>query len=109
MNLDTASLPDPASFVVVEDAKPNKAVQKVETARSKQSGDTIEVVEELAVRSDIKRAQQHIGQVKRAETAIEVAHVAEDKRRVYALPARFVAGVFDHCRAEIEPAIGVAP
>ena len=45
MNPDTASLPDPASLVVVEDTKPDKAVQKVETARSKQFGDTVEVVD----------------------------------------------------------------
>src|SRR5208282_620034 len=105
----TAPSPGPASLVVVENPKPDKAVQQIETARSEEAGEAVEMVEELAVGSDIERAEQHIGQVEWAETAIEVAHIAEDKRRVDALAPRFVSGEFDHGRAEIEPAIGVTP
>src|SRR6266851_3952643 len=105
----TAFLPRPASLVVVENAKPDKAVQQVEAARREQAGDAIEVIEEFAVGPDVERTEQHIGEVERTETAVEVAHVADDKRGLDAIAPRLVAGEFDHGGAQIEPAIGVAP
>src|SRR6516164_9820457 len=100
--------PGPASLVFVENSKPDKAVQQIQSARSQETGKTVEMVEELAVRPHIERAQQHIGKVEPTEVAIEVAHVAEDERRFDPGAPRLGAGVFDHGGAEIEPAIRVA-
>src|SRR6516164_5373941 len=114
MNPYTASLPDPASLVVVEDTKPDKAVQQVETARSEQVGDTVEVIEELSVRSDIERPQQHIGQVKRVEPAIGIApsvpflQIRSGSGSELEDPMNFRLREFgDHCLEKIEFASGI--
>src|SRR5712671_1746367 len=101
--------PGPASLVVVKNAKPHKAVQQVEAARREQAGDAIEVVEEFAVGPYVERTEQHINEIERAETAVEVAHIPQDKRGLDTETARLVAGELDHCGAQVEPAISVAP
>jgi hypothetical protein len=67
------------------------------------------VIEKLAVRPDIQGAEQNISQVEWAETAIEVAHVPENKGGLDPFAPGFVASEFEHGGAEIEPAIGIAP
>src|SRR5436305_2297110 len=67
------------------------------------------MIEKFAVGSDVERAEEHIGEVEGPEPAIEVAHVAEDERVVNAQAPRLFAAKFNHRRAQIEPAIGVAP
>src|SRR5260370_41862463 len=104
-----AFLPRPASLVVVENPKPHKAVQQVESPGRKQIGDAIEVVAEFAVGSDVERTEQHIGEVESAETAVEVAHVPLDKRGLDAEAACLIAGEFDHGGAQMPPASSAVP
>src|SRR5580693_8590683 len=104
-----AFAPGPASLVVVNTPKPEKAVQYVQSPWREHGCHPVEVVEEFAVGSDVERAEQHIGEVERPETAIEVSHVAKDKRALDAQAPRLFTAKFDHFRAQIEPAIDIAP
>jgi len=50
------------------------------------------VVEEFAVGPYVERTEQHIGEIERAETAIEVAHVPQNERGIDGEAARLGAG-----------------
>src|SRR6266849_2912790 len=67
------------------------------------------MIEEFTVGSDVERAEQDIGEIERAKVAVELAHVAEDKRGFNAETPRLVTAELDHGAAQIETAIGVAP
>src|ERR1700751_3067573 len=67
------------------------------------------MIEEFTVGSDVERAEQHIGEVEGPEIAVELSHVAQDKLGLDAAALGLLPAKFDHCRAQIESAIGVAP
>src|SRR5262249_51845794 len=93
---------------IVENAKPDKAIQQVQATRREYIRDAVKMIEKFPIRSDVERTEQHVSKIERTKTAVEIAHIPEEKRGVDPVSPRLVPAKLDHGGAEVEPAIGVA-